>query len=1214
MTSKTIPLILSAILTIHGILHAAPPLGRTIALRSQKSGNFMTVGVSKKEPYLNLGSQASMPPHTHFVVEEAGGDKVRLKAVLTGKYLQLDNDSVRAQGSDKNSDAVKWQWVEVPGTANGVQLKSAENSRFLDIARGRLQARGKSRGEVFVWQAPADGLEQATHWSVIPADPRFPTTDVILAICQVTDDRFQLPENPAARDCTRSFQAAIDFAATAGGGTVFVPEGQYRVDGPLTLPASVLLQGRWCPPTDPDYRTKLGTVIRLESDALGPDGSVIDHRGGQLSGLTFWHPGQDPLKGVKPYPWILKSSGAAFIENITFLNAWRGIQMQRISNCNIKNIYGSAYDIGMSLGPNYAIPRVVNHCFSSEYLGLSGLEPDPARMEAHKQATYATGTAMEVQRLHGFQSAYGHRTAIRIHKTGHMSKVWSGGIHGAQIRHCQIGVHFDLEDGRSMGVGATSIEHCGEAIRTRAGGNFTLSNSNIIGSTRADLVAEDKAVDLVIHNSLVDPRKVHLKGGSIEGRPSTRPIAITQQADMQASAEIERAGDEASGDPEDSESDEEEALDLANVAYRNPRKLELFSVRSPRFSGGARGDGIHDDSAAIQAALDAAHANGGGFVLFPAGHYRVTRNLSVGDGIQVRGSCSGLSAAHAPTMGSSFRIETPPVSGDEVSAPAFLTLGDDSGVRGMAFFYPHQTAGGPSGAFRKYPYTIRGMGKGNYVMFCRPINPYRFVHFSGDDNLIAYNQLSGIRQMVFGTNNRNGLFKHNLTKPTNWWKSGYPFPGNFSWDEYKGYVMNEGFEILHLKDCDDYHAVHTGSYAHGGFRGATIENSSVTGHLSLEQYLSGWAVLSGNKNLHIGNKTSTTNRDGPAGARTETFGTMLGENFHGRVTIDGGTVKGRFSQIINVQGGNYHRRAGAIIAGLAAMHVGPGGSAFLEGIPIKGGAAIKSEGTFKMRGCTISGGVYHKYAEQLGADNTFDTTFVATRMARRSLESYGLVIDPEGLEIKGHALPQHTGISTSSVSLISTNGHFDFKVENPGFLNTSPHPVMFSWDGSVPKGTTVDLWYYSDKGWIKLEKTGKNFKDHKNLFLIKGTAFGKQQSGERVPDLRLAFTGDSPLATSFTLSTKVHEPFAPKSPTGLLRGTGPEVHLSWKPDTDQAVTYRVYRRRAPSGALGQPIARDLREPRYTDRSPQASSSWHVVTAVDAQGRESCISEAVGPTP
>jgi hypothetical protein len=62
--------------------------------------------------------------------------------------------------------------------------------------------------------------------------------------------------------------------------------------------------------------------------------------------------------------------------------------------------------------------------------------------------------------------------------------------------------------------------------------------------------------------------------------------------------------------------------------------MQVFNVRDPAF--GARGDGVADDTVAIQKAIDAAQPTHG-VVFIPAGTYRVSRSLRAYNGTQIRG-------------------------------------------------------------------------------------------------------------------------------------------------------------------------------------------------------------------------------------------------------------------------------------------------------------------------------------------------------------------------------------------------------------------------------------------------------------------------------------------------------------------------------------------------------------------------------------------------
>ena len=69
--------------------------------------------------------------------------------------------------------------------------------------------------------------------------------------------------------------------------------------------------------------------------------------------------------------------------------------------------------------------------------------------------------------------------------------------------------------------------------------------------------------------------------------------------------------------------------------FQNNPSYQVYNVKSPTY--GALGDGSHDDTIAIQAALNAANAAGGGVVYLPAGQYVISSALTMYNRITLRG-------------------------------------------------------------------------------------------------------------------------------------------------------------------------------------------------------------------------------------------------------------------------------------------------------------------------------------------------------------------------------------------------------------------------------------------------------------------------------------------------------------------------------------------------------------------------------------------------
>jgi hypothetical protein len=190
-----------------------------------------------------------------------------------------------------------------------------------------------------------------------------------------------------------------------------------------------------------------------------------------------------------------------------------------------------------------------------------------------------------------------------------------------------------------------------------------------------------------------------------------------------------------------------ESLSYDFVGFRGPANTTNFvRVTDPPFN--AAGDGLADDTVAIQAALDSMGSKGGGTVYLPQGQYRVTR-LTVPTGVEFRGPLGGGShpisyAATCTLLGYEGR-NTTAASSD----PALLTLSPHSGIRGFDVVYPEQGYGTAAAPVLPYPFTIRGTGAGVWVENVSIANTYNLIDlasFRCDDHFV-----SGIEGTVFNT-------------------------------------------------------------------------------------------------------------------------------------------------------------------------------------------------------------------------------------------------------------------------------------------------------------------------------------------------------------------------------------------------------------------------------------------------------------------------------
>ncbi len=176
-------------------------------------------------------------------------------------------------------------------------------------------------------------------------------------------------------------------------------------------------------------------------------------------------------------------------------------------------------------------------------------------------------------------------------------------------------------------------------------------------------------------------------------------------------------------------------------AHRSPAHRGMYNV----FEFGAKGDGVTDDTAAFQSALDAASADGGGLVQAPTGMFLIKTHLTFPSHVSLQGVWQKPQRGDPSNTGTVLLVVEG--KGGEDGTP-FITLKEDSCITGITIFYPDQIRANPPHA---YPWTIQGIGDDCGIMNVTIVNAFKAVDFGTNpcgrhyvDGLWAYPFKTGI--------------------------------------------------------------------------------------------------------------------------------------------------------------------------------------------------------------------------------------------------------------------------------------------------------------------------------------------------------------------------------------------------------------------------------------------------------------------------------------
>ncbi|OCT12219.1 S-layer protein [Paenibacillus pectinilyticus] len=208
---------------------------------------------------------------------------------------------------------------------------------------------------------------------------------------------------------------------------------------------------------------------------------------------------------------------------------------------------------------------------------------------------------------------------------------------------------------------------------------------------------------------------------------------------------------------------------VINTAYATP-DVVIADFNVADF--GAVGDGIKDDTRAIQDALDAAGSHGGGVVFAPVGHYKLTGTLLVPTGVTLRGDWESPDSVNGKVNGTV--LDAYAGRGDE-NGTSLIQLQQSSGITHLSIWYPEQSLE----QLTAYPWTIEQLtGDNATVSSVTLVNSYNGVKIGP-----VWNELHYVHDL-FGTVLKTGVFldfttdigriEHVRLSPSYWAQSGLP--------------------------------------------------------------------------------------------------------------------------------------------------------------------------------------------------------------------------------------------------------------------------------------------------------------------------------------------------------------------------------------------------------------------------------------------------------
>ena len=697
----------------------------------------------------------------------------------------------------------------------------------------------------------------AQNWRLIK--PAYPTKDAFVAGYSVT-------KGDGITDDTESFQKGLNSLTNVGpskvnGGILFVPAGKYVIKGNLNIPKGVTIRGEW---KKPEKGQPIEGTILMAYAGRGDENATplitMEPAAGVMD-LAIWYPEQTP-DNIVPYPASIvmgkpKHFGNEYcnVKNITLVNSYIGIAISRVNGggCPVfYDIYGSPLSVGIEIDYIADVGRIDRVDFSPAYWCGSGLPDSPAAGGSFDKWIYENGTGIMMRKndwsyttnitVEGYKVGFNAAPSI----TNEGSKP-NGQNYQLKVIGCKTGIQCDAIANSGIQFTRSIIKNCenGVVVNKGTAGALHFHTCEIDATQNAFVTDAESSTRIMILQNQIQKGNVNINGAILTfidcdfynpapqivlGRNARSIITgnrFKEKVNIENHSLLECIIDHT---PVSLEKLPEFPVAMLENQKQKPDREYLYLATDPEF--GANPDGNTDNTQAIQKALDKAAAEGGGIVYLPPGKYKVLGNLNIPSGVELKGALDNSSAPVGP--GSILQVYS---GKGNLNAQPFMTMKENSGLRGVVFDYPEQkTSDLPNPIV--YPYCVQVQGKDVYIVNVGIRAAYQgfdLFTYKCDNHYIDYISGHSLKTGIkVGGGSENGKIcnlQYNLIV----YACGYQTKfGSFSnsIEAYKDMVYTygyENFDFLVVENCKDewlYNNFAFGAQRGLLFTGNNAENAS----------------------------------------------------------------------------------------------------------------------------------------------------------------------------------------------------------------------------------------------------------------------------------------------------------------------------------------------------------------------------------------------------